>query len=63
MNAVLLVEGLKVALRPTPQVEKLVNRDEIAVMVKRLTEGDEGKEARQRMHEVKQAATAAVGVL
>ncbi|KAK8939116.1 Hydroquinone glucosyltransferase [Platanthera zijinensis] len=62
MNAVLLVEGLKVALRPTPQVEKLVNRDEIAEAVRRLMEGDEGKEARKRMQEVKQAATAAVGV-
>nr|QDM38907.1 UDP-glycosyltransferase UGT72B43 [Glycyrrhiza uralensis] len=60
MNAVLLTQGVKVALRPTVGENGLVERKEIAGVVKMLMEGEEGKKLRHRMKELKEAASAAV---
>ncbi|KAJ4955855.1 hypothetical protein NE237_012638 [Protea cynaroides] len=56
MNAVMLVEDLKVALRPKAKKNGIVGRIEIANVVKCLMEGDEGKKARKRMRMLKDAA-------
>ncbi|XP_027160895.1 hydroquinone glucosyltransferase-like [Coffea eugenioides] len=56
MNAVMLAEDLKVALRPKADENGFVGRVEIANMVKRLMEGEEGKRLRSRMKELKDAA-------
>ncbi|OMO64333.1 UDP-glucuronosyl/UDP-glucosyltransferase [Corchorus capsularis] len=56
MNAVMLTEDIKVALRPKPSENGLVCRDEIARVVKGLMEGEEGKGVRNRMKDLKDAA-------
>lgn len=56
MNAVMLAEDLKVASRPKADENGFVGRVEIANMVKRLMEGEEGKGLRSRMKELKDAA-------
>ncbi|THF97763.1 hydroquinone glucosyltransferase-like [Camellia sinensis] len=56
MNAVMLSEGLKVALRPNMNQNGILGRDEIAEAVKALMEGDEGKMLRNHMLELKEAA-------
>ncbi|KAL7203854.1 hypothetical protein ACSBR2_016999 [Camellia fascicularis] len=56
MNTVMLTEGLKVALRPKSHKSGLVGREEIAEVVKRLMEGEDGKEVRRRMGGLKDAA-------
>ncbi|CAN4108389.1 unnamed protein product [Withania somnifera] len=57
MNAVMLTEDIKVALRPKANEENgLVGRLEIAKAVKRLMEGEEGKGVRSRMRDLKDAA-------
>lgn len=56
MNAVMLTEDLKVALRPKPNEKGLVGRVEIANVVKGLMEGEEGKKLRSRMKVAKEAA-------
>ncbi|KAK4415862.1 Hydroquinone glucosyltransferase [Sesamum alatum] len=56
MNAVLLHEDVKVALRPKVGENGLVGRDEIANVVKCLMEGLEGKEIRSRVRYLKDAA-------
>ncbi|CAL5381321.1 unnamed protein product [Camellia sinensis] len=56
MNAVMLTEGLKVALRPKSHESGLVGREEIAEVVKSLMEGEDGKEVRRRMEGLKNAA-------
>ncbi|KAL0917789.1 hypothetical protein M5K25_012880 [Dendrobium thyrsiflorum] len=61
MNAVLLVEGAKVALRMNVGEDGVVRREEVAKVVKNLMEGEEGKEVRQRMQELKKEAVRAVG--
>ncbi|KAJ1439476.1 UDP-glycosyltransferase family, conserved site [Sesbania bispinosa] len=55
MNAVLLSEGLKVALRPKVQENGIVKREEIAKVVRSLIQGNEGKEIRKRMEHLKGA--------
>ncbi|KAF5952858.1 hypothetical protein HYC85_010802 [Camellia sinensis] len=60
MNAVMLSEGLKVALRPNINQNGIVGREEIAGTVKALMEGDEGKMLRNRMLELKEAALKAL---
>ncbi|KAJ4954484.1 hypothetical protein NE237_011267 [Protea cynaroides] len=45
MNAMMLVEDLKVALRPKVEKKGIVRRMEISRVVKCLMEGDEGKRA------------------
>lgn len=61
MNAVLLTEHLKVALRPRARENGLIGREEIARVVKELMEGEEGKGVRNRMAEVKDSASEALG--
>ncbi|XP_020588992.1 hydroquinone glucosyltransferase-like [Phalaenopsis equestris] len=60
MNAVLLVEGVKVALRVNVGVNGLVRREEVAKAVKELMVGAEGKEVRQKMQEMKKEGMRAV---
>lgn len=60
MNAVMLTEGLKVALRPQVSENGLVGRVEIATLVKHLMEGEEGKRLRTRMRDLKDAASKAL---
>ncbi|XP_058100222.1 hydroquinone glucosyltransferase-like [Magnolia sinica] len=60
MNAVMMVEDLKVALRPTDGESGIVGRAEIARVVKGLMEGEEGKRLRRRMVELKYASTTAL---
>ncbi|XP_043716289.1 hydroquinone glucosyltransferase-like [Telopea speciosissima] len=57
MNAKILVDGLKVALRPKPAEDALIGRVEIARMMKGLIEGEEGKMIRNRMRVLKEAAS------
>ncbi|KAF8413298.1 hypothetical protein HHK36_001276 [Tetracentron sinense] len=57
MNAVMLTEGLKVALRPKVDENGLVRREEIAKVVKGLLEGEEGKKIRNKMRDLKDAAS------
>ena len=61
MNAVLLAEDLKVALRPNVNGKGLVDREEIAKVVKDLMVGEEGKKIQNRMKEVKIVAEKALG--
>ncbi|KAL0373785.1 UNVERIFIED_CONTAM: Hydroquinone glucosyltransferase [Sesamum radiatum] len=56
MNAVMLHEDVKVALRPKVGQNGLVGRVEIANVVKCLMEGEEGKEIRGRVRYLKDAA-------
>ncbi|XP_020208604.1 UDP-glycosyltransferase 72B1 [Cajanus cajan] len=60
MNAVLLNDGLKVALRPKLNDEGIVEREEIAKMVKCLMEGEEGKGMYERMRNLKDSASNAL---
>ncbi|XP_042490345.1 hydroquinone glucosyltransferase-like [Macadamia integrifolia] len=57
MNAKMLVDGLKVALRPKSAEDGIINRTEIATVVKNLMEGEEGKMIRNRMRVLKEAAS------
>lgn len=62
MNALMLTQDIKVALRPRADEETgLVRRDEIARVVKGLMEGEEGKRIRNRMKDIKDAAAKVVG--
>lgn len=61
MNAVMLTQGMKVALRPRAEDNGLIGRGEIAMVVKGLMEGEEGKVIRNRMNDLKEAANRAVG--
>ncbi|KAL1198108.1 UDP-glycosyltransferase 72B1 [Cardamine amara subsp. amara] len=56
MNAVLLTEDIRVALRPRVGDDKVVRREEVARVVKGLMEGEEGKGVRNRMKEMKEGA-------
>ncbi|KAF7825183.1 hydroquinone glucosyltransferase-like [Senna tora] len=58
MNAAFLTDVLKVAL--WPQSGGTVGREEIAKVVRMLMEGEEGKEARKRMEELRDAASNAL---
>lgn len=49
MNAVMLNEGLKVALRPKANERGIVERDEIARVIKDLMEREEGSKTRDKM--------------
>ncbi|XP_028753435.1 hydroquinone glucosyltransferase-like isoform X3 [Neltuma alba] len=60
MNAVLLTDGLKVALRPKVNENGIVEREEIAKLVKLLMEGEEGKEIRKRMKNLRDASANAL---
>ncbi|AEE81977.1 putative flavonol glucosyltransferase [Arabidopsis thaliana] len=56
MNAVLLSEDIRAALRPRAGDDGLVRREEVARVVKGLMEGEEGKGVRNKMKELKEAA-------
>lgn len=56
MNAQMLTVGLKVALRAKMNESGIVDRMEIARVVKGLLEGEEGKGIRIRIRELKEAA-------
>ncbi|KAI3681825.1 hypothetical protein L6452_36630 [Arctium lappa] len=56
MNAVSLTEGMRLALRPKVGENGIVGRVEIARVVKGLLEGEEGKEIRSRIRDMKDAA-------
>jgi hydroquinone glucosyltransferase len=53
MNAALLSDGLKVAIRPKVNEKGIVEREEIAKVVKNLMVGEEGKGIRERMEKLK----------
>ncbi|GAB2221678.1 hypothetical protein Drorol1_Dr00012863 [Drosera rotundifolia] len=59
LNAVLLTEDLKVAIRVRPNEEGIVQRDQIAMLVWHLIEGEEGKALRERMKILISTATVA----
>ncbi|KAL6992376.1 hydroquinone glucosyltransferase [Sarracenia purpurea var. burkii] len=56
MNAVMLTEDIKVALRPKVGENGVIGRVEIAKVVKELLDGEEGKQIRSRTMDLKDAA-------
>nr|POF19571.1 hydroquinone glucosyltransferase [Quercus suber] len=60
MNAALLAEDLKVALRPKTNKNGRIDREEITKVVKGLMVGEEGKKVRNRMKDIKIAAEKAL---
>ncbi|XP_004308317.1 PREDICTED: hydroquinone glucosyltransferase-like [Fragaria vesca subsp. vesca] len=60
MNANVLCEGLKVALRPKANENGMVGCEEICRVVKELMEGEEGFRVRERMNGWKKAANKAL---
>ncbi|KAH7658195.1 hydroquinone glucosyltransferase protein [Dioscorea alata] len=60
MNAVMLSEGTKLALRLRPREDGVYGREEISRVVKELMEGEEGKKVRGRARELQAAAVKAV---
>ncbi|KAF7154425.1 hypothetical protein RHSIM_Rhsim01G0170900 [Rhododendron simsii] len=56
MNAVILTEDLKVAMRPKVGENGVTGRIEIAKVLKGLMEGEEGNAIRRRMKDLKDAA-------
>nr|BEE35701.1 phenylethanoid UDP-sugar dependent glycosyltransferase [Sesamum indicum] len=62
MNALMLHEDVRVALRAKAGENGFVGRDEIAKTVKGLVEGEEGKEIRSRTRDLKDAAAKVLSV-
>ncbi|XP_057720986.1 hydroquinone glucosyltransferase-like [Arachis stenosperma] len=60
MNAVLLVDGLKVAVRPNVGEDGVVEKEEVSKVIKCLMEQEEGKAMRKRMEDLKAYAADAV---
>ncbi|KAB1199473.1 Hydroquinone glucosyltransferase [Morella rubra] len=60
MNAVVLTEDLKVALRQKANEEGLIEREEIARVIKDLMASEEGKRVQNRMKDLKIAAEKAL---
>ncbi|KAL2319937.1 hypothetical protein Fmac_028906 [Flemingia macrophylla] len=60
MNAVLLTNGLKVALRVKVNKKGIVEREEVAKVIQNLIVGEEGEEIRQRMKKLEGVATDAL---
>jgi hydroquinone glucosyltransferase len=56
MNAVMLTEDIKVAVRVKANENGVVGREEILKVTKALMEGEDGKKLRSRMKELKDAA-------
>ncbi|KAG5251720.1 hydroquinone glucosyltransferase [Salix suchowensis] len=56
MNAWMLTQDIKVALRPKASGNGLIGREEIANVARGLMEGEEGKRVRNRMKDLKEAA-------
>ncbi|XP_023540105.1 hydroquinone glucosyltransferase-like [Cucurbita pepo subsp. pepo] len=62
MNAHMLTEDIKIALRPKKEEESgIVEKKEVAEVVKSLMEGEEGKRVREKMKYLKNAAERALG--
>ncbi|KAI3470285.1 hypothetical protein Pfo_026948 [Paulownia fortunei] len=61
MNAVFLTDGLKTAMRVKKNENGIVERGHISELVKELMEGEEGKQIRNRMIDVKIAAGNVLG--
>ncbi|CAN8308842.1 unnamed protein product [Cochlearia groenlandica] len=57
MNAVLLTEGIHVAIRARAREDGIVTKEEVARVVKGLMEGEEGKDVRNKMKEMKKGAS------
>nr|WCF97138.1 glycosyltransferase 2 [Carthamus tinctorius] len=63
MNATMLAEELKVAVRPEVlPTEKVVGREEVEKMVRRLMEGEEGKAMREKVNVLKEGAEEATSL-
>lgn len=63
MNAAMLVEELEVAIRPCQlPVKKVVRREEIDKMVRRILEGDEGRCMRLKAQDLQTTAAQALNV-
>ena len=60
MNAVMLCDGLKVALRLKFEDDEIVEKEKIANVIKCVMEGEEGKGMRERMKSLKDYAGNAV---
>ncbi|KAK7395583.1 hypothetical protein VNO78_16145 [Psophocarpus tetragonolobus] len=60
MNAVILADELKVALRPKVNDNGIVEKGEIANVIKCLMEGEQGKGMRERMKNLKNSAANAL---
>ncbi|GAU39903.1 hypothetical protein TSUD_04950 [Trifolium subterraneum] len=60
MNAVLLSEGLKVGLRPRVHENGIVERVEVSKVIKCLMEGEESRNLRKRINQLKEAANSAL---
>lgn len=60
MNAVMLTERARVALRAEADEEGVVRREEISKVVRELMEGEGGKAARKKVRELKEAGERAL---
>ncbi|KAL4204141.1 hypothetical protein AMTRI_Chr01g108240 [Amborella trichopoda] len=60
MNAILLVDEIKVAIRPKMQEDGIIKVEEIDRVVRGLMEGEEGKALRAKMRDLRDAASTAV---
>ncbi|KAI3862330.1 hypothetical protein MKW92_019705 [Papaver armeniacum] len=60
MNAVMLIDDLKVALRPKENKNGIMESDEISRCVKGVMEGEEGNRLRSRMRDLKGAAASSL---
>ncbi|KAI3840977.1 hypothetical protein MKX03_010446 [Papaver bracteatum] len=57
MNAVMLTDYMKVAVRPKPMKNGIIGRENICKVVKELMEGEEGRRLKSKMGELKCAAS------
>ncbi|XP_045798148.1 hydroquinone glucosyltransferase-like [Trifolium pratense] len=60
MNAVMLSDGLKVAIRLKYEDDEIVEKEKIAEVIKCVMEGEEGKGMRERMKSLKDSAANAL---
>ncbi|KAJ1439508.1 UDP-glycosyltransferase family, conserved site [Sesbania bispinosa] len=60
MNAKIITDALKVAVRPKADESGIVRREEIAKAIKRIMEGDESLEIHKRIKELSNGAAAAL---
>ncbi|XP_058736703.1 hydroquinone glucosyltransferase-like [Vicia villosa] len=60
MNAVMLSDGLKVAVRLKFEDDEIVEKEEIAKVIKCVMEGEEGKGMRERIKKLKDSAVNAL---
>ncbi|KAJ4797488.1 Glycosyltransferase [Rhynchospora pubera] len=62
MNTVMLSEGIGIALRPKESEDGIVERGEVARVVRDLMEGVNGKRMRSKVKELQGAASSALAV-